>query len=292
MEFFNRHKSIVTLISFSLFCIISLSVQGGGFTFTFEGIMSAVLTPFVKGYNAIENGIGGLFGGFNSTDSLKEELRITQEKLKKYDSMQIDMLQAEVAELKVENEKLRNILGFKEKIKYDSIAAEVISKDPDNWFRTLVINKGESDGVRINMPVIAYQNGQRVVVGKIIEVRGSISRVQPIIAPDIKVGVKLNETKIPGLLSGYSYNSDYCVVNYVSRATQTKKGDVIVTSGQAGVFPPELLVGTVERTELSETNPYQKIIVKPYVDYSLLEEVFILLKNPDKDFFDIFEEVK
>lgn len=292
MEFLDRHKSILTLITLSLFCIISLSVQGGGFTFTFEGVMSAVLTPFVRGFNAIENGIGGLFSGFESTDSLKEELRTAQEKLKKYDSMQFDMLQAEVAELKAENEKLRTILGFREKIRYNSIAAQVISKDPDNWFRTLVINKGEHDGLAVNMPVIAYQNGQSVVVGKIVEVRGSISRVQPVIAPDIKIGVKLNDTKIPGLLSGYSYNSDYCVVNYISRATQTKKGDIIVTSGQAGVFPPEMLIGTVERTELSESNPYQKIIVKPYVDYSLLEEVFILLKSPDKDFFDMFEEVK
>ncbi len=292
MEFLTRHKSIVTLISFSLFCIISLSVQGGGVTLTFEGIMSAIVTPFSRGYNAIANGIGSLFSGFESTDSLKEDLLKARSQLQKYESMQIDMIQAELAETRAENDKLRNILGFREKIKYDSIAAQVISKDPDNWFRTLVINKGENDGVAVNMPVIAYQNGQRVVVGKIVEVRGSISRVQPIIAPDIKVGVKLFDSKIPGLLSGYSYNSDYCVVNYISRATQTKKGDIIVTSGQAGVFPPELLIGTVERSELSESNPYQKIIVKPYVEYSLLEEVFILLKKPDKDFFDMFEEVK
>lgn len=292
MEFLTRHKSIVALISFSLFCIISLSVQGGGFTLTFEGVMSAIVTPFSKGYNAMANGIGSLFGGFEATDTLKENLRAAQARLQKYDSMQIDIIQAELAEVKAENEKLRVLLGFKERVKYNSIAAQIVSKDPDNWFRTLIINKGENDGVSINMPVIAYQNGQRVVVGKIVEVRGSISRVQPVIAPDIKLGVKLQEAKIPGLLSGYSYNSDFCVVSYISRATPAKKGDIIVTSGQAGVFPPELLVGTVERTELSETNPYQKIIVKPYIDYSLLEEVFILLKNPDKDFFEIFGEVQ
>lgn len=292
MEFLTRHKSIVTLIAFSLFCIISLSVQGGGVTVTFEGVMSAIVTPFSRGYKAVENGVGHLFSGFEDTDTLRDELRKTQARLSKYESMQIDVLQVELAELKAENEKLRSILGFRERVRYNNIAAQIISKDPDNWFRTLVINKGSDDGVNINMPVIAYQNGQSVVVGKIAEVRGSISRVQPVIAPDIKIGVKLSETKIPGLLSGYSYNSDYCVVNYISRAIQTKKGDLILTSGQAGVFPPELPVGTVERTELSESNPYQKIIVKPLIDYSLLEEVFVLLKNPDKDFFELFEEVK
>ena len=292
MDFLTRHRTIVALISFSLFCIISLSVQGGGFTITFEGVMSAIVTPFSKGYNALAHGIGGLFSGFEDTDTLKENLRKAEERLQKYESMQIDIIQADLAEVKAENEKLRVLLGFKERVKYNCIAAQIVSKDPDNWFRTLIINKGENDGVSINMPVIAYQNGQKVVVGKIVEVRGSISRVQPVIAPDIKLGVKLQEAKIPGLLSGYSYNSDFCVVSYISRATPAKKGDIIVTSGQAGVFPPELLIGTVERTELSETNPYQKIIVKPYIDYSLLEEVFILLKNPDKDFFEMFGEVQ
>jgi len=292
VDFLTRHRSIVALISFSLFCIISLSVQGGGFTLTFEGVMSAIVTPFSKGYNAISNGIGGLFSGFEATDTLRENLRKAEAKLQKYESMQIEIIQAELSEVRTENEKLRVLLGFKERVRYNSIASQIVSKDPDNWFRTLIINKGANDGVSVNMPVIACQNGQKIVVGKIVEVRGSISRVQPVIAPDIRLGVKLQESKIPGLISGYSYNSDFCVVSYISRATPVKKGDVIVTSGQAGVFPPELLVGTVERTELSETNPYQKIIVKPYIDYSLLEEVFILLKNPDKDFFEMFGEVQ
>ncbi len=292
MEFLTRHRSIIALISFSLFCIISLSVQGGGFTLTFEGVMSAIVTPFSKGYNSIANGLGSLFSGFEDTDTLRNDLRMARARLRKYESMKIDVIQAELEEVRTENEKLRVLLGFRERIKYNCLASQIVSKDPDNWFRTLIINKGENDGVCVNMPVIAFQNGQRVVVGKIVEVRGSISRVQPVIAPDIKVGVKMDESKVPGLLSGYSYNSVFCIVSYISRATQVKKGDIIVTSGQAGVFPPELLVGTVERTELTETNPYQKIIVRPYIDYSLLEEVFILLKNPDKDFFEMFGEVQ
>jgi len=292
VEFLSRHRPIVTLIAFTLFCIISLSVQGGGATVTFEGVVSAILTPFSRGYNAIERGLSSLFSGFEDTDSLKENIRQLNARLARYDAMQIEMIQAELAELKTENDRLRNMLDLRGKVRYQSIAAELISKDPDNWFRTLVVNRGSDDGVEVNMPVIAYQNGRRVVVGKIVQVRGSISRIQPIVAPDIKIGCKLNENKIPGLLSGYSYNADYCVVNYISRATPAKKGDIIITSGQAGVFPPELYIGTVERTELSETNPYQRIIVKPFVDYSLLEEVFILLKNPDRDLFEMFEEVK
>ncbi len=81
-------------------------------------------------------------------------------------------------------------------------------------------------------------------------------------------------------------------MDYITRAAQVKFGDVIVTSGQAGVFPPGLVIGTVVKTELPESNPYQKIIVKPAIDYNLIDEVFIIKKNPNKDLFDIFEEMQ
>ena len=167
-----------------------------------------------------------------------------------------------------------------------------ISKDPDNWFRTLIINRGERDGITVNMPVVAYQGDTKAVIGKIVEVRGSLSRIQPVISPDIKVGVKLGESKFPGLLTGYAHNSNLCKVDYITRAAQVKFGDIIVTSGQAGVFPPGLVIGTVVKTELPESSPYQTIIVKPVVDYNLIEEVFIIRKNPDKDLFDLFEEMQ
>ncbi len=287
MEFLIRHKSIVTFIAFSLFCIISLSVQGSGFTLTFEGIISGIFCPFQKGYNAVQGGTGRLWAGFSQLDRVKEDLQMTRKKLETYEA-----LDEELTEIRNENLRLRNLLEIKERLRYNSIPAFVISKDPDNWFRTLVINRGQRDGVTLNMPVVAYQGDTKAVVGKIVEVRGSLSRVEPIISPDIKIGIKLGESKFPGLLTGYSHNSNLSKVDYITRAAQVKFGDVIVTSGQAGVFPPGLVIGTVVKTELPESNPYQKIIVKPVIDYDLLEEVFIILKKPDADLFNLFEELK
>jgi rod shape-determining protein MreC len=189
---------------------------------------------------------------------------------------------------------------MKEMLRYDSVAAAIISKDPDNWYRTLIINRGENDGIKVNMPVVAYQvvnKGEvrelvKGVVGKIVEVRGSVSRIQPLIAPEIKIGVKIGENRFPGLLSGYTYNSNLCVVNYITRAAPVKFGDLIITSGQAGVFPQGLVLGTVVKSELLESSPYQRAIVKPFIDYNLLEEVFIIKKAPEKDLFELFEELK
>jgi rod shape-determining protein MreC len=295
VDFFERHRSIVTLVSCTLFCIISLSVQGSGFTLTLEGIMSAFTMPFQKLYNGFHGGTSRLWAGFSELDSVRNELELTRARLHTFESIDVD-----ISEIKKENDRLRSLLGMKAMLRYDSVPASIISKDPDNWFRTLIINRGESDGIKINMPVVAYQvvlNGNakelvKGVVGKIVEVRGSVSRIQPVISPEIKIGVKIGENRFPGLLSGYTYNSNLCVVNYITRAAPVKFGDVVLTSGQAGVFPSGLIIGTVVKSEIPETSPYQRAIVKPSMDYNLLDEVFVIKKAPDKDLFDLFEETK
>lgn len=268
-----------------MFCIVSLSLQSSSFTLTFEGVISAVTMPFQKAYDGIQGGVSRLWAGFTELTEVREELKKTRTKLQKYESMADEM-----SEIKRENVRLRDLLGMKERVEYDSIPASVISKDPDNWFRTIIINKGSTDGISINMPVIAYQGGQKAVVGRIIEVRRSISRIAPVISPDVRIGVKLQESRFPGLLSGYSGNSNLCKVDYISRAAFVKFGDIVITSGQGGVFPAGLIVGTVIKAYTLESSAYQRAMVKPIIDYDLVEDVFVIKKDMEKDLFEIFSE--
>jgi rod shape-determining protein MreC len=180
---------------------------------------------------------------------------------------------------------------MKERVEYKSIPATIISKDPDNWFRTIIINKGSGDGIKENMPVIAYQGGQKAVVGVVIEVRGSISRIAPIISPIVRIGVKLQESRFPGLLRGYS-GKNLCKMDYISRAAYIKFNDNVITSGQGGVFPPGLIVGSVIKSYSLESSAYQRAIIKPVIDYNLVEDVFVIKKDMDKDLFEIFEAEK
>ena len=294
MEFFERHKTIVIFLSLMLFCIISLSVQGSGITLTTESIMNAIVTPFQKVYD-YALGAGKFWVGSSEYDRIKNELLLTRTKLQTFESTY-----EEISEIKKENDRLRTLLGMKELLKYDSIVANVISKDPDNWYRTLVINRGRDDGIMVNMPVVAYQSYAndntktliKGVVGKIVDVRGSIAHIQPLIAPEIKIGVEIGENKLPGLLSGYSHNSNLCVVGYITRAANIKFDDIVTTSGQAGVFPAGLIIGKVIKSEVLESSPYQRAIVKPFMDYNLIDEVFIIKKAPNKEIFELFGEIQ
>ncbi|MBN1497961.1 MAG: rod shape-determining protein MreC [Spirochaetes bacterium] len=287
MEFIIRHKSIVAFISFTLFCIISLSVQSSTFTLTAEGIVSALVSPFQKAYDGIQGGISRIWAGFTELTEVRDELKMTRAKLQKYESMIEEM-----SEIKRENKRLRDLLAMQERVEFKSIPASIISKDPDNWFRTIVINKGSGDGIRVNMPVIAYQGGQLAVVGTVMEVRGGLSRIAPIISPAVRIGVKLQESRFPGLLCGYSGNSNLCKMDYISRAAFITFGDVVITSGQGGVFPPGIIVGSVIKSYALESSAYQRAIVKPVIDYNLVEDVFVIKKDLDSDLFKIFEEEK
>jgi rod shape-determining protein MreC len=240
--------------------------------------------PFQKSYNGIQGGLRKIWAGFTELSEVRAELDKTREKLQQYESVS-----EELSEIRQENNRLRALLGMKEMVGYDSIAASVISKDPDNWFRTIVINKGKSDGLKINMPVIAFKDGQKAVVGKLVEVRGSIARIQPLVSPSIKLGVQLQESRYPGLLYGKTGSSDICVIDYVSKTAAAKFGDVVCTSGQGGIFPEGLLVGTVMKTELPDSSAYQRLFIKPIINYAILEEVFIITKEPDKEFLELIE---
>ncbi|HPA73150.1 MAG TPA: rod shape-determining protein MreC, partial [Spirochaetota bacterium] len=211
----------------------------------------------------------------------------TRQKLMKYEA-----IAEELGEIKKENERLRAVIQMKERIEYESIPAIVISRDPDNWFRTIILNRGSSDGVKVNMPVVAYHGEEKAIIGKIIEVRGSVSRVLPIVAPDMKLGVMLQGSRFPGLLKGLSSGSNLCIMDYVSKSVLVKFGDVVVTSGQGGIFPAGLLIGKVLKAEIMEASAYQRAIVTPIIDYNRIEDVFIIKKEPDNEFMELLKSAE
>lgn len=282
MEFLIRHKSIVAFIVFFLFCVISLSIQSSSLTMTVEGVGSMTIMPFQKGYDGIQEGLHMLWAGFTELGDVRNELRKTREKLQAYEG-----IAEELGEIRKENERLRRLLDMQQRVPYESVAATIISKDPDNWFRTIIINRGVKDGIKVNMPVIAFSGEEKAVVGKVIEVRQSVSRVLPIISTDLRVGVMFQESRFPGLLTGFSSNSSLAMVDYISKSASIKFGDVIVTSGQGGVFPQGLLVGKVMKPLITKSGAYQKAAVRPFIDYNQVEEVYVIKKVPENDLLDL-----
>ncbi len=287
MEFLIRHKSIITFAFLSLFCLVSLSLKSSSMTLSVEGVGSTLVMPFQKGYHAVQQSVHMIWAGFTELRQVRDELRKTREKLQKYEGMS-----EELSEINKENDRLRQLLNMQQKVTYESIPATIISKDPDNWFRTIIVNRGSADGVVVDMPVIAFSGEEKAVVGRVTEVRRNISRILPIISTDMKLGVLFQESRFPGLLTGYSSSSNLSLMDYISKSATVKFGDVIVTSGQGGIFPQGLLVGKVLKSFVTESSAYLKAVVKPIIDFNQIEEVYIIKKAPDKEMLDLFGEDK
>lgn len=183
-------------------------------------------------------------------------------------------------ELKKENLRLRKMVGFQEKTPFNTLPAHVIGKSPTDWQATIVLDKGLSDGVTKNMPVVTSEG----LVGQVIEVSTQAAQVQLIIDQKSGVGARIQETEEFGIVEG-QINGEL-KLNYVPKSARVKKGDRAATSGLGGIFPKGILIGTVigVRDRLYEL--HKDVRVRPAVDFSRLEEVLVITNPPPKPPFE------
>ena len=216
---------------------------------------------------------------------LKDELIQTRKLLEEYKRTQY-----EFEEIKVENERLRRLIGFQEELEYDTVIAEIVAKSPQNFYKTLIVNRGRNSGVSKWMPVIAYQDGVKCVVGKVIDVQPYSARIQPLIEQTSYIGAMLKDSRYSGLLVGQSPLSEDCLLQYLDRKVEIQYGDIVVTSGMGGVFPKGIAIGEVVSVSKKRYGIFQEAIVQPKVDLGRLEEVYIITKRVTEDLNILFAE--
>jgi rod shape-determining protein MreC len=216
---------------------------------------------------------------------LKEELIQTRKLLEEYKRTQY-----EFEEIKNENERLRRLIGFQAELEYDTVIAEIVAKSPQNFYKTLIVNRGKNSGVSKWMPAIAYQDGIKCVVGKVIDVQPYSSRIQPLIEQTSYIGAMLKDSRYSGLLVGQSPLSENCLLQYIDRKVEIQYGDIVVTSGMGGVFPKGITIGEVVSVSKKRYGIFQEAVVQPKVDLGRLEEVFIITKTVAEDLNILFEE--
>lgn len=173
-------------------------------------------------------------------------------------------------ELAQENNRLTQLLGFKRRALFSSIAANVIFREASNWNASLVIDKGSVDGIEAGMPVVNALG----VVGKVAEVSRNKAKVILVVDPSFSAAAVVQRTRETGLLSGSLRG--LCRLRYLSDNADVKVGDVIVTSKMSSSFPEGLIVGPVVEVYEKGEFPQPECVVKPAVVLSQLEEVLVV----------------
>jgi len=176
----------------------------------------------------------------------------------------------EYREAYLENNRLRRLLAFKEKLGYKTVAAGIIRRDMAGFMKTLMIDRGESDGIQKGQPVIVETG----LVGRVIETTWHASRVLLLTDENSNVDALIQGTRANGILQGTGVGS--CSLKYIVKTETVRKGDIILTSGLGGVFPKELILGVVRGVENNKTSMFQNIDVVPGVDFRKMEELLVI----------------
>ncbi|GAB4240533.1 MAG: rod shape-determining protein MreC [Candidatus Methylacidiphilales bacterium] len=187
-----------------------------------------------------------------------------------------------LARLEDENNRLREMLGFKRASPLTLVGARVIGRDVSNWWNSVIINRGFGDGSGIepDAPVVT----PRGVVGKIGTVSRFTSQVILVVDPSCRISAVTESSKARGIVEGTSLDRGdvpSCAFLYVDRSTPFAAGERVFTTGLGGIFPANLLIGTIaEAPPLSPDRNfglYREGTIEPAVDLNNLDEVFVIV---------------
>ncbi len=272
---FLKNKYVLGLILMTLIIFVAMGISAGGHvqgTFIEEGI-SLLISPVQKVVSSISNAIENSIQFLTEIRTLKKQT----EELK----VKVDELQEEnrrLQELRSENERLRQMLDFKEKYDdYEYVGAQVIAKEPGNWFNTFTIDKGIADGLKHKSVVMSSKG----LVGYVYDIQKHSAKVMAIIDIDSSVSTLISRTRDTAVVQGdlARQSAGLCKMSSISKDADIVVGDTIITSGLGGIYPKGLLVGKIKEIKEMPHEISQEATIEPVVDFKRLEEVFVILNT-------------
>jgi rod shape-determining protein MreC len=176
---------------------------------------------------------------------------------------------------KLENLRLRQLLELKERGDYHYISADIVGKNLQLLRNTITLNAGQADGVEINMPIVSESG----LVGKVVSTTTHYSIGQILLNKDLRVSAKVQRSRVDGIIRWDG--SRTLLLQNVARTDDVQPGDLVITSDYSAFFPKGIRVGVVSETRPMPGSLFQTVTVKPSVDFTALEEVFVMQFKPD-----------
>lgn len=271
---------IILMLILSVISGVVLGLSTGGFIVDFNELGFSVFSTAQRSVNSVSTSVGGAFTAVKQLATLKEEHAALTEKLKDY-----EYLQRNNAEIRKENERLREQLGLSDSLNKKNYPAFIIGRDPNANYSAITINKGSKAGIKKNMPVIALQRGNVGLVGKVVEVGLYTSLVMPIYDYQCNVSARIQNTRDLGLVSGNGSETQNLSLKYIKKRVldELQFGDIIVTSGENGNYERDIPIGSISKISVLDYDSSLEIEVTPIIDFSRLESVLVMDKEELND---------
>lgn len=274
----NKLAVAIIVLSVSFLSLIIYSVKRDGSTIA--GVSGTALNPIQKVFFTINTKIKNEFQYVINFSSIRQENNALKEQNIKLENELI-----EYDNLKEENDKLRSMLNFKnQRDEYNYIGANIIGVSGENFLNGYLIDKGTKNGIAKDMVIITGEG----LVGKIIEVHDTWSKAESIINQNIAVAGKVQSTKETGIVKGFtdSKNNNLAKIEQLPMNSAVKAGDVITTSMLGKSYPDGIRIGQVTSVEEDKVKVMKTAIIKPYINFNKLQQVFIVAPKDPKNITD------
>ncbi|MCW6652267.1 rod shape-determining protein MreC [Aerococcaceae bacterium NML210727] len=258
--------AVVSLISYTMLngsnnIVTSVASEGSSWVGRIISEPVAVVARFV---DSIDN----LVNTFEENQQLKEKID------------QVHELQVRVADLEVENNKMKQELQLKQSLSdYTTVSATVVARNPDQWMETMTIDVGANEGIQKNMSVMAG-NG---LIGRIIEVNPTSSKVLLLTTERANEGkvsarIQTKTSSATGVVSSYDRKKNHYIMTQVDPTIKIEKGDMVITSGLGGLTPSTLLIGEVADVKKDDYGLFQVVNVTPAGEMTDIRFVTVIMR--------------
>ena len=271
-DFFDTWKfKILVIVAVFLVGIMAYAGANGRLTAAPQELLSVVLTPLQKVTSALSGGAASVWEKYTSIDDVMDR----NEQLEA-ENAELRQQMVDYDRIKAENDAYKALARIQDTNSEASyVSAFVIGRDPLDEFGGFTLDQGSTDGVAVNDAIISDRG---YLLGVVVEVDATSCKVMTILHPSFNAAGVISRTRENGIITGSADNAadGQCVLTNLDRATEARKGDQVITTGLGGVFPANLLVGTVQEVVPEQSGKSSSAVILPGADPRTVKHVFIV----------------
>ena len=271
-DFFDTWKfKILVIVAVFLVGIMAYAGANGRLTAAPQELLSVVLTPLQKVTSALSGGAASVWEKYTSIDDVMDR----NEQLEA-ENAELRQQMVDYDRIKAENDAYKALARIQDTNSEASyVSAFVIGRDPLDEFGGFTLDQGSTDGVAVNDAIISDRG---YLLGVVREADLTSCKVMTILHPSFNAAGVISRTRENGIITGSAdYAADgQCVLTNLDRATEARKGDQVITTGLGGVFPANLLVGTVQEVVPEQSGKSSSAVILPGADPRTVKHVFIV----------------
>jgi rod shape-determining protein MreC len=230
-----------------------------------DGPVGQLVRLPLEAVSSLEQGVSSMWQQYVSLQHVADENRRLRQEMEWLRGENHQLREAAAA-----TQRLTALLQFKEQALPTMVAAQVIGRDSTNRYQSMILNKGESDGIQKDMGVVTPSG----VVGRVVKTTAATSVVLLVTDPNNAIAGLIQRTRDEGIVEGTPQGR--AKLKYIPMLSALKEGDQVVTSGLVGGFPRGLAIGTITAIDREEGALFQTAELMPEVDVDHVEEVLVI----------------